>query len=120
MTSRHLRWAFLACVFLSTTASAVTGYQKDAGGQMLAEGIVFTFITLMWVNADARQRNLTVNRWFKIGVIFFAGVFVPVYLIRTRGWKFGAKSLAIFIVQFLGISFSGAIIGAIIRRSVAA
>ena len=120
MTSRHIRWIFLALVFLSTTASAVNGYQKDAGGQMLVQGIVFTFITLMWVNADARQRKLTVTRLFKLGVIGFAGVFVPVYLISTRGWRLGAKVLAIFIVQFSGISFSGAIIGAMIKRSLSA
>jgi len=111
MTSRYLRWIFLALAFLSTVHSGFVQPETDPDGERLVEVLLFTFVILMWVNADSRERNVTVTRLFKVGVVCMAGIFVPLYVIRTRGWPAGAQRLGVFVVQLIGISMSGAIVG---------
>jgi len=116
MTPTHIKRIALAFLFLVAVNSAFVDGEKDASGGMLIEGVLFSLITLMWLNADARQRQVTVTRGFKVGVILISGVFIPVYLLRTRGWRSGAQRLGVFLVHFIGISLSGGIIGAVLKH----
>jgi membrane-associated PAP2 superfamily phosphatase len=116
MTPTHIKRIALAFLFLVAVNSAFVDSEKDTGGGMLIEGLLFSLIALMWLNADARQRQVPVTRSFKVGVILISGVFIPVYLLKTRGWRAGAQRLGVFLVHFIGISLSGGIIGAVVKH----
>jgi len=67
----------------------------------VAEGIVFSFIMFAWVVDDARGRNVQLSSLFKACVVAFGAIAVPVYLIRSRGFRLASKGVAVFVVQFV-------------------
>jgi hypothetical protein len=116
MTATQIKRIALAFLFLVAVNSAFLDGERDGGVGMLIKAVLFSLITLMWLNADARQRQVTVTRGFKVGVVLLSGIFIPVYLLKTRGLSSGAQRLGVFLVHFIGISLSGGIIGAVLKH----
>jgi len=116
MTPTHIKRIALGFLFLIAVNSAFMDSEKDSGGGMLIEGVLFSLIALMWVNADARQRQVTVTPGFKVGVVLVSGIFIPFYVLKTRGLRSGAQRLGVFLVHFIGISLSGGIIGGVLKH----
>lgn len=66
----------------------------------------FTFSLLLtaWVRSDRRLQNFTAPYEFEFFVFFLWPIFVPYYLVRTRGWiglLFGVGLLFVFIAPFV-------------------
>ena len=60
--------------------------------------IFFLALILVWVIFDARDENYIVPTWLKIFIVLLGFIFVPVYLIKAKGWKRAFVSLCKFII----------------------
>jgi len=97
----YLKWLFLVTVMFSSIADAVLPSGRTGGGTV-AEVIVFSIIMFLWVREDARRRNVNLSPLLKVGVVALGAIFVPVYMIRSRGFRSASRSMAIFAAQFFG------------------
>ena len=52
---------------------------------------------LFWLAADAKSRNVEPTGYF-VGTFLLAPVAIPVYLVRTRGWR----AFGVWLLRFLG------------------
>jgi hypothetical protein len=69
-------------------------------------GMVETAVTLVvlfwWYHVDKREWNYKAGPLMNGGVLAFAIIALPVYFIRSRGWKKGAMAIAIAMVFAAG------------------
>jgi hypothetical protein len=80
-----------------------TGRVETLGKFDLVETFLAIPLLYWWYHVDKRQRNYTAGPLMNAGVIAAAVIALPVYFIRSRGWKRGAIATAIgFLV--LGIT----------------
>jgi hypothetical protein len=82
----------------------------EAGGGTLAETLVLAAIMFIWVVEDARRRNIQISALFKVGVVAMGAIFVPVYLIRSRGPRSALKSIAVFGLEFVGCVLAASVL----------
>ena len=76
-------------------------------GADLASRAAFFLILSGWVTADARKRHHPLCYDYDSLVFFFGLVVVPVYLIRTRGWRAlltGLCFLGLWAVMGVGVA----------------
>jgi hypothetical protein len=81
---------------------------------MYGSALLGAFIAFGWVHFDSRVRGILVGPALRIGVAGLAAVFVPVYVIRSRGWSQGLKSLARFLVILLAGTAMFSILSAVV------
>lgn len=62
--------------------------------------ILLVAIILVWVLFDAKDLNYRVPIWLKIGIVALSLIFVPVYIIKAKGWKNASFSFLKFFVLF--------------------
>ncbi len=74
--------------------------QSAEDGSYLISTIIGIFTVVGWVSYDAALRDYPLTSGLRWCVILLAAVGVPVYLVRTRGWK-GAARLGFGIPAFL-------------------
>ena len=75
-------------------------------GADLASRAAFFLILSFWVTADARKRHHPLCYDYDSFVFFLWPVVVPVYLLRTRGWRAlltGLCFLGIWVVMMVGL-----------------
>ncbi len=82
-----------------------------------------SFISLMpiywWYHLDKDQQGYRAGPLMNVGVAALAAITLPVYFIRSRGWKRGAIATAIalgvlgalYLVELLGEAIGGALAG---------
>jgi hypothetical protein len=86
---------------------------NDTVGSALAEALVLAAIMFIWVVEDARRRNIQISALFKMGIVAMGVIFVPIYLIRSRGLRSALKGIAVF-----GLEFAGCLLGASVLMAV--
>jgi hypothetical protein len=96
---------------------AVTGRIEPFGKFALGE----TFLTLApiywWYYVDKEERQFRAGPILNVGVIALAVVALPIYFIRSRGWKRGSFSIAMaagVLAGTYGLGWLGEAIGAAI------
>ena len=87
-----------------TIERAMTG-----GVELLSSyGLVETALTLIalfwWFHLDKAERNYSAGKLMNAGVLVFAAVALPIYFVRSRGWRKGGVAIALALV-FLGVTF---------------
>lgn len=100
MSARCLKWTFFAICCVVPIVNAVLPHDRF-GGRPVTEALVLAAIMLVWVLEDARQRNVQVSALFKVGIVALGVVFLPAYLIRSRGFRPAVRSIAVSGLQFL-------------------
>jgi len=115
MTAKQLKWTYLGLFFAFLIGLLVSA--KNTADSQLFGAFALTFITFLWVRADARQRGFQLGSLFKVGVIILAVVFVPAYLIKSRGLRTASKSMAIFVGQVLGVFLADGLLFVVLRIS---
>ena len=92
----------------------VTGKVEDLSKFDLATTIVSIPLIFWWYHVDKREHDYQAGPLMNGGVVAVAIVALPIYFVRTRGWKRGAVAtllaLAVFLV-LLGLSELGEWIG---------
>jgi hypothetical protein len=95
----------------------VTGRVETMGTFGLVETGISILIVLWWYHIDKQERNYRAGPLMNAGVVALAIVALPVYFIRSRGWKKGAVATAIaigFVAVTLVLGEVGEKIGAVL------
>jgi hypothetical protein len=95
----------------------VTGRVEPFGKFGMAETFVSIPILFWWYHVDKQERNYKAGPLMNGGVIALAIIALPVYFIRSRGWKKGAIATAIAIAFVAGTLVLGEVgekIGAVL------
>jgi hypothetical protein len=92
-----------------------TGRVEGHGGFDLAITVVSISLIFWWYHADKHERDYHAGPLMNIGVIALALLALPIYFIRSRGWKRGLIATAFaagILAILLGLSELGERIGA--------
>lgn len=84
---------------------AITGRVEPFGKFELGETLVAVALIYWWYHVDKREHNYHAGPLMNAGVIALTIVAMPVYLIRSRGWKAGSIATALAAV-ILGLTFA--------------
>jgi hypothetical protein len=77
-----------------------TGRVEDAGKFDLAETFVAIALLYWWYHADKRSRGYTAGPLLNGGVIIAAIIALPIYFVRSRGWKRGGLATLVALAFF--------------------
>jgi hypothetical protein len=80
----------------------VTGRVETFGTFGMVEMFVSVPIAFWWYHMDKQERNYRAGPLMNIGVVALAIVALPVYFIRSRGWRKGAVATAVAIGFVVG------------------
>ena len=96
----------------------VTGRVDDFGRFGMVETFVAIALIFWWYHVDRRSRGYQAGPLMNGGVIVAAIIALPIYFVRSRGWKRGALTtlvaLAVFAVT-LGLGEAGEWLGMRLR-----
>jgi hypothetical protein len=80
-----------------------TGRVEDLGKWALVQNLLSIPPIFWWYHVDKAQKGYRAGPLMNVGVIALTIVALPIYFIRTRGWKRGSVSVLKGIVVFAGI-----------------
>ena len=63
-----------------------------------------------WYRSDSTERSYRRSIWLNVGVVGLGIIFLPYYLIRSRGLKRGSLATAVMVLAYLGtvaLNFAG-------------
>ena len=105
MRSKRTALALLAVVsFLGPFLEVlVTGGTEPYGKWELGETLLALALIFWWYHVDKAEKGYRAGPLMNVGVIALTIVALPIYFIRTRGWKRGSVSVLKGIVVFAGI-----------------
>ncbi len=97
---------FWVTVFLVTLVDPYL--QKQFSPQLvhISTTILFTILIFMWFLADSKAIEYKPSRLLKVGVVVLAVVAIPIYLVKSKGYKRAGLSLLKFLVFFIVLSIS--------------
>ena len=100
-------WALALLALLSLAGPLIetlaTGRVEQLGKFDLVETFLAIPLLYWWYHVDKRERNYSAGPLMNGGVVALAIVALPVYFVRSRGWKRGALASAIAI-GFFGLT----------------
>lgn len=95
-------WIFWVGIFL---VGAIDGYllpeaATESAWVVIGFKAAFNALVLLWISADARSRGWDSERvlFYGIFAMVLTEIAVPVYLVKSRGWKGAGRSA----LRFLG------------------
>ena len=101
--------AILAAVslFLPILEVAITGRVEELGKFALLQNLLCIPPIFWWYHLDKEARQYRAGPLMNVGVIALTVVALPVYFIRTRGWKRGCVSILKGLVVFAAVVLLG-------------
>ena len=97
---------------------ALTGRVEDYGKFDLAETFIGIALIYWWYHADKRDLGYAAGPLRNGGVIVAAVIALPIYFVRSRGWKRGALATAVALAVLgvtLGLAELGELAGGALR-----
>ena len=79
----------------------VTGQVEDFGRFEMAETLLAIALVFWWYHVDKRSRGYRAGPLMNGGVLAAAAIALPVYFVRSRGWKGGALATLVAVGVFL-------------------
>jgi steroid 5-alpha reductase family enzyme len=103
MKSKLVALAVLALISLISpiVETIATGKVETFGTFGMVETAVSLVVLFWWYHVDKQERNYRAGPLMNGGVLAVAIVALPVYFIRSRGWKKGALAIGLALA-FLG------------------
>jgi hypothetical protein len=92
-----------------------TGRVETFGSFGLAETIISLVVLFWWYHLDKAEQHYSAGKLMNAGMLLVAAVALPIYFIRSRGWKRGARAIgvaALFVAGTLALSELGERLGA--------
>src|SRR4051812_44889026 len=83
--------------------AAATGRIDSMGKFDLAETFVAITLVYWWYHADKAEHGYRAGPLMNGGIILAAIVALPIYFVRTRGWRKGALA-SLAAIAFLGLT----------------
>ena len=94
--------ALLAMAALSficpTIERAMTGRVELLSSYGLAETALTLVALFWWFHLDKAEHHYHAGKLMNAGVLIFAAIALPIYLIRSRGWKRGGSAIGLALV----------------------
>ena len=78
-----------------------TGHVEDFGRFDMIETFVGVALVFWWYHADKRSRRYEAGPLMNGGVIVVAIVALPIYFVRSRGWRRGGIATLLAVGFFL-------------------
>ena len=83
---------------------AMTGQVAVLSNYGLVETALSIIALFWWYHLDKAEHNYRAGKLMNSGVLVLAAIALPIYFIRSRGWKRGGIAIALALV-FLGVMF---------------
>src|SRR5256885_11817478 len=83
---------------------AMTGHVELLSGYGLAETGLTLIALFWWFHLDKAEHNYRAGKLMNAGVLIFAAIALPIYFVRSRGWKQGGIAI-VAALAFLGATF---------------
>ena len=101
--------AILAAVSLVVPLLEVmlTGKAEELGTYALAQNLLSIPPIFWWYHVDKAEKGYRAGPLMNVGVVALAILALPVYFIRSRGWKRGSVSIMKGIVVVAAITLLG-------------
>ena len=80
-----------------------TGTVEDLGKWSLVQNLLSIPPIFWWYHVDKAEKGYRAGPLMNVGVIALTIVALPIYFIRSRGWKRGSVSVLKGIVVFAGV-----------------
>lgn len=84
---------------------AATGRVETLSSYGVAETLLSLVLLFWWYHLDKAEHAYSAGKLMNAGVLVLAIVALPVYFIRSRGWRRGLRAIVIALV-FLGVTFA--------------
>jgi len=94
---------------------AMTGRVELLSGYGLAETGLTLIALFWWFHLDKAEHNYRAGKLMNAGVLIFAAIALPIYFIRSRGWKRGALAIGLallFVCAMFALEEAGEWLGA--------
>ena len=92
-----------------------TGHVETLSSFGLAETIASLIVLFWWYHLDKAEQNYSAGKLMNAGMLLLAAVALPIYFIRSRGWKRGSRAIgiaALFAAGTLALGELGERLGA--------
>jgi hypothetical protein len=86
---------------------AITGQVEELGKFALAQNLLSIPPIFWWYHVDKGQKGYRAGPLMNVGVVAVAVIALPVYFIRSRGWKRGSLSILQGIAVVAAITLLG-------------
>lgn len=121
MRSKVIALALLALVsFLGPFLEMlITGGVEPFGKWEIGETIVALVLVFWWYHVDKGRLGYRAGPLMNGGMLLVMALAMPIYLIRSRGWKRGTLATTIaaaFFIALLGLGEAGEWFGALARQ----
>jgi hypothetical protein len=83
---------------------AMTGRVELLSSYGLAETALSLVALFWWFHLDKAEHNYRAGKLMNAGVLIFAAIALPIYFVRSRGWKRGGIAIG-FALVFLCVMF---------------
>jgi hypothetical protein len=80
----------------------VTGRVDDFSTYAIVDTLISLVLIFWWYHADKAARGYRAGKLMNAGMLVMVVIAMPVYLVRSRGWKRGAVAIAL-AAAFLGL-----------------
>jgi hypothetical protein len=86
---------------------AITGRVEELGTYALVQNLLSLPPIFWWYHTDKHAKNYRAGPLMNVGVIALTIVALPVYFIRSRGWRRGVISILKGVAVFAAITALG-------------
>jgi hypothetical protein len=101
-----LLWALALVSFVSPLAEEfATGAVEPFSTFGIVEALISLVLLFWWYHLDKAERDYRAGKLMNAGVLVLAVVALPVYFIRSRGWRRGPRTIALALL-FLGATYA--------------
>ena len=80
----------------------VTGRVELLSSFGMAEALLSLVVLFWWFHLDKAEHDYRAGKLMNAGVLLLAAVALPIYLIRSRGWKRGAMAIGVALLFLAG------------------
>jgi hypothetical protein len=84
---------------------AMTGRVEMLSTYGLVETVLSLIALFWWFHLDKAEHDYRASKLMNAGVLIFAAIALPIYFVRSRGWKRGGIAIA-WALAFLCVMFA--------------
>lgn len=82
---------------------AFTGRLEDWGPWTMGETLASAVLIFAWYHLDKAERDYRAGILMNGGMVALAALALPIYFVRTRGWKRGGIAIAGAVAVFVAL-----------------
>jgi hypothetical protein len=79
-----------------------TGRVDDFSTYAIVDTVISLVLIFWWYHADKAERGYRAGKLMNAGMLVMVVIAMPIYLVRSRGWKRGGVAIAL-AAAFLGL-----------------